>query len=150
MFHLATSIVALTGAVLVVGCSDCRPVQTRELGLECSADAAFRGELHIDSAENFRSFLTDRCLPGADDATVDAVVEGVDFGAEAVFVARGSRAGVSRCIEARAAESVDACNDGLKIVFDDVESGDTVCPGDWTIAFALSRQDLRSALDADQ
>jgi hypothetical protein len=137
-------------AVAVGACADCRNVETRELGIECNADASFQGELHFDSAGTYRTFLSDRCLPGEDAAAIDAIVGDVDFGTEAVFVARGARAGVSRCIEARAAETVEACGEGLKIVFDDVESADPVCPGDWTIALAMPRQELRSALDADE
>lgn len=140
--------VACVAAVLG-GCFDCRPVTTRDLGLACSAASTFRGELHFDSAETWRSFLTDRCLLDATPAEVDAAVAAVDFTREGVFLARGLRAGVARCLEARAVETVDACGDGLRVVFADDESGDTNCPGDWTVAFALDRADLRSALDAD-
>lgn len=144
----------LLASVLVVGlsavaCFDCRPVQTRDLGVSCSPAASFRGELHFDSADTWRTFLTDRCLFDATDTEVDAAVAAVDFTSEAVFIARGARASVSRCLVVRNVESVDVCSDGLKIIFDDDESGDQACPGDWTISFALPREQLRAALDAD-
>jgi hypothetical protein len=146
---LVVSVVVVVVATVVGGCFDCRPVTTRDLGLECSAASTFRGELHFDSAETWRSFLTDRGLFDASAEQVDAAVAAVDFSREAAFVARGARAGVARCLEVRAVETVDACGDGLRILFDDTQTGSVECPGDWTISLALSRADLRSALDAD-
>lgn len=137
----------LLPAIFAVGCVDCRPVQPRDLGIDCAALAAFRGEIHLDSADTWRSFLSDRCLTESSAADIDAVVDAVDFAVEAVFVARGVRSGIARCLESRKVESVDACGDGLKVIFEDQESGDVVCPGDWTIAFALPRAELRSALE---
>ncbi len=145
--NVVGAVAAVVAATAVGGCVDCRPVTTRDLGLECSAGSTFRGELHFDSAETWRSFLTDRCLFDASTEQVDAAVAAVDFSREAAFVARGPRAGVARCLEGRAVETVDACGDGLRILFDDTQTGNVVCPGDWTIALALSRADLRSALD---
>jgi hypothetical protein len=147
--RVALVAIAIAAAAVLVGCFDCRPVTTRDLALECSAASAFRGELHFDSADTWRSFLTDRCLFDATGAEIDAAVAAVDFSREAVFVARGARAGVARCLEARGVESVEACGDGLRILFEDSESGDANCPGDWTVVFAIGRADLRSALDAD-
>lgn len=147
--RVALVVIAISAAGVLGACFDCRPVTTRDLALECSPASTFRGELHFDSAETWRSFLTDRCLFDADPSQIDAAVAAVDFSREAVFVARGARAGVARCLEARGAETVDACGDGLRVLFDDDESGETICPGDWTVTFALSRADLRSALDAD-
>jgi hypothetical protein len=141
------AVLSLLFATLAVSCFDCRPVETRPLALDCAAAATFRGELHLDSAETFRSFLSDRCLTEATATEIDAVVAGVDFTTEAVFVARGARGSIARCLESRVTESVDVCGDGLKVIFEDEESGDDVCPGDWTIAFALQRADLRAALD---
>jgi hypothetical protein len=147
--RVALVAIAIAAAAVLVGCFDCRPVTTRDLALECSAASAFRGELHFDSADTWRSFLTDRCLFDATGAEIDAAVAAVDFSREAVFVARGARAGVARCLKARGVESVEACGDGLRILFEDSESGDANCPGDWTVVFAIGRADLRSALDAD-
>jgi len=141
------AVLSLLSATLAVGCFDCRPIETRALALECSGAATFRGELHLDSPDTFRSFLSDRCLTDATATEIDAVVASVDFTTEAVFVARGARGSIARCLESRAAESVDVCGDGLKVVFEDEESGDDVCPGDWTVAFALQRADLRAAID---
>jgi hypothetical protein len=138
-------VAAIGVGALASACLDCRPVETRDLGIDCSGSSTFRGELHLDSAETWRTFLTDRCLTD-DGADIDAAVAAVDFSTEAVFVARGARSSVSRCIVGRAVETVDACGDGLKIVFADDENGDAVCPGDWTVAFTLPREDLRSAL----
>jgi len=148
--RVALVVTALAAAAVLGGCFDCRPVTTRDLALECSAASTFRGELHFDSADTWRSFLTDRCLFDATPEQIDAAVGAVDFSREAVFIARGARGGAARCLEARGVETVDACGDGLRIVFADDESGDALnCPGDWTVTFALSRADLRSALDAD-
>ncbi len=147
--RVALVVIAVSAAVVFGGCFDCRPVTTRDLALACSAASTFRGELHFDSAETWRSFLTDRCLFGDDAAGIEDAVAAVDFSREAVFIARGARAGVARCLEARGVESVDACGDGLRVLFVDDESGDANCPGDWMVSFALSRADLRSALDAD-
>ncbi len=141
------SITLLSLTLLSVGCFDCRPVERRDLALQCSASASFRGELHLDSAATFRSFLADRCLPDADASVIDNAVAAVDFTTEVVFIAKGQRSSISRCIEGRAVESADACTDGLRIVFDDQESGIGACPGDWTVAFAMPRADMR-AIDA--
>ena len=127
-------------------CLPCHPVTTTPIALECDAGAAFNGELHFDSAPSFRSFLNDRCLLESSDEAIDAIVADVDFGVDAVFVARGARSSAGRCITARAAESVNVCDDGLRVVFDDVESGDLNCGGSWTVAFKLPRDEMRAAL----
>jgi hypothetical protein len=146
VLRLSALAFAVAGAA---ACLDCRPVETRDLAIECSPIASFRGELHFDSPDTWRSFLTDRCLFDATDAEIDAAVAAVDFSTEAVFIARGARAGVSRCLVARGVESVDVCGDGLRVIFEDDESGDQACPGDWTVTFAIPRDELRAALDAD-
>jgi hypothetical protein len=130
------------------GCGGCREVAVQPLAVDCGPASTFGGELHFVDAATWRSFLTDRCLT-PDDATIDALVAGVDFSTQAVFVARGSRAVGGRCVAERAVDTVGACSDGLRVVFDDVESGDVPCPGDWTVAFALPRSELRAALAND-
>lgn len=136
--------------VAAAACTPCRRIETKPIELDCEGGAAFTGELHFDSADSYRSFLTDRCLPTSNSSEVEDLVDAVDFTVDAVFVARGARAGSLRCIEERATESVDVCDDGLHVVFDDVESGDASCGGSWTVAFALPREELRAAIDDDQ
>ena len=140
---VASSVVAVAS----IACTPCHTVETTPLAVECEQGANFTGELHFDSAATFRSFLSDRCLPTSGSEAVDDVVNSVDFTTEAVVVARGARAGTGRCIEERGTESVDVCEDGLRVVFDDVESGDVnSCGGQWTVAFSLPRSELRTAL----
>lgn len=143
------SFVLLVLAVLpVVGaaCLPCHPVTTTPIALDCDAGAAFTGELHFDSAASFRSFLNDRCLLESSNEAIEAIVADVDFGVDAVFVARGPRDSAGRCITERGAESVNVCDDGLRVVFDDVESSDAACGGSWTVAFKLPRDEMRAAL----
>ncbi|MDP2339442.1 MAG: hypothetical protein Q8O67_00680 [Deltaproteobacteria bacterium] len=134
----------------VASCTPCRRVETTPIEIDCDANADFVGELHLDTAASYRSFLNDRCLPEGREAEIDALVDAVDFTVDAVFVARNLRQGASRCIEERAADSVDVCDDGLRVVFRDEESGDaTGCAGHWTVAFVLPRGELRAAIDDD-
>ena len=127
------------------GCLGCRDVAVTPLDLDCSPASPFRGELHFTDADAWRSFLTDRCLT-PDDPSVDTRVDAVDFTTQAVVVARNLRDVGGRCLEQRQVEAVSACEDGVRVVFDDVESGELPCPGDWTVAFALPRSELRAAL----
>ncbi len=147
---VVSAVSMLVSTSSMVACLNCRPATTRPLNIDCAVDSTWRGELHLDSAATWRSFLTDQCLIGEAPEVIDAMVDAVDFTSEAVVVARGPRAGVSRCLEAREVETVDICETGVRVVFDDVESGEEVCPGDWTVAFALPRDDLRSALLANE
>jgi hypothetical protein len=137
-------------AAMSSSCLDCRPTAARTLAVDCVTDASWRGELHLDSAATWRSFLVDRCLVGEPPEVIDEWVRAVDFTQEAVVVAKGARGSVSRCLEAREVETVDVCDSGVRVLFEDVESGEQVCPGDWTVAFALPRDDLRSALLANE
>ena len=133
--------------VAVVGCAPCRRIETTPVEINCGEDVDFEGEIHLDTAASWRSFLTDRCLRDGREAEIDALVGGVDFTTSAVFVARGLRQGQSRCIEVREAESVDVCDDGLRVVFRDEESGQVNCAGHWTVAFVLPREELRAAIE---
>ena len=143
-FVFAASVFAV--AATAVGCSPCRSIETTPIAIDCSPAAAFSGELHFDTAESYRNFLNDRCLLEASDEAIDALVDDVDFSTEAVFVARGSRGGVNRCLQERSAETVNVCEDGLRVVFADVESREE-CGGLWTVAFKLPRDELRAALE---
>lgn len=146
---VASVVVVVTASAGLGACSPCRRIETTRLELDCAANVDFSGEIHLDTAGSYRSFLSDRCLTEADDAAIDALVDDVDFTTQAVFVARGARQGFSRCIEDRQADTVDVCDDGLRIVFRDDESGDPTCAGDWTVAFVLSREELRAAIKDD-
>lgn len=143
-FVFAAFVFAVT--VAVVGCSPCRRVETTPIAVDCDQAAAFTGELHFDTADSYRNFLNDRCLLEASDEAIGALVDDVDFSTDAVFVARGSRGGANRCITERAAETVNVCEDGLRVVFADVETREE-CGGLWTVAFKLPRDELRAALE---
>ncbi len=130
-----------------VGCDNCRRIETRALDFECAATASFRGELHLDSEATWRSFLTDRCLPDAAAAEIDAHVKSVDFDVDAVVAARGERLSNGRCIARRAPESVDVCSEGLRVIFDDVETSVETCvASSWTVILVVARSDLRDAI----
>jgi hypothetical protein len=136
----------------LIGCQSCRPLAVRPLALACSSSSTFLGELHFTDADSFRSFLIDRCLGAANAERVveaDAVVAAVDFGVDAVIVARGGRAGVGRCVEERAVVEASVCDDGVRIAFDDTVTNANPCPGNWTVALVLPRDELRSAVVDD-
>ncbi|MBM4281869.1 MAG: hypothetical protein FJ137_14310 [Deltaproteobacteria bacterium] len=146
----AVAAVAAGGAGVVgalgpaTGCLSCRTVVAKPLAVECAASSTYRGELHFSDADAFRSFLTDRCLLPVDAA--DEVVAAVDFGVDGVFVARGPRFAPGRCVEARAVDEVYVCVGGLRVAFADDVTSTTPCLGDWTVAVALPRAELRAAL----
>ncbi len=147
-------VVVVGGGLLAIGvtlpaCSSCRFVAHKTLPLDCAVASSFRSELHFFEADTFRSFLTDRCL-GVDAAeTADRLVRQVDFAVDAVLVARNTRAATQRCIEQRDVGGVEVCDDGVRVYFEDSVTAEDVCPGDWTVAIALSRNDLKVALDGD-
>jgi hypothetical protein len=153
---LVASLVSMPGC-LAAEVLDCRQVQTEELTLECEDnDTPFTGELHFDSAATYETFLAQQCIPSETDNTISAYVSQIDFTNDAAFVAVGPNAiDSSRCVETRELDSVEVCNSGLKVYFDDTyqsssqPGSDLFCPsGRWTVAFSLSRDDLRAALEA--
>ena len=148
--RVVVALVVVVG-VGAAGCDDCRSVEPRILALECEVAESFRGELHLDSAATWRSFLSDRCLPTSDVAAIDGFVGQVDFAVDAVIVARGPRLSTTRCLVSREVESLDTCTDGLRIVFDDEELGPEACTTtpDWTVAVVVPRGELRAALADD-
>ena len=145
---------ALACVVATLSCGrPCRAIAVTPVALACDAAAAFEGENHFDDRATFETFLeSDECLPDADDAARAEVLESVDFLNDVVFVAVGDRgqtgaAGeVLRCIESRAADVVEVCDDGLRIAFADRVTDATPCPGKWTVAFQLPREEMRAAL----
>ena len=146
------ALVVLAGALApLASCGPaCREIETRPIALACETNSAFKGELHLDSAAVYESFLRDQCLPTAEETTLSDRVQDVDFDKDAVFVASRLRFETQRCIEERAVERVEVCEDGLRVTFVDETSTRTVCPGLWTVAFSLSRDDLRTAIAEDQ
>ena len=129
---------------------NCRVVDVRPLDLTCG-EVALEGEIHFDSAAAFETFLTDQCIPEADDVEVASIVDGVDFSRDAVWVGvRRNAIDESRCIENRQLEATEVCDNGLRVSFVDVlrdDAGD-VCTGRWTVAFVIPRDELLAALDA--
>lgn len=151
VLHRVAVVFVASLLTLVVGCEPCRRIERRVLDLDCSDASSFRDELHFDNEATYRSFLSDRCLPAGDPIDVEARVAEVDFSVDAVVVARGPRVNGTRCITARAVESVDVCTSGLRLIFEDVEGGVDGCPaGDWTVAVVVGRDDLRAAIGADE
>ncbi len=126
-------------------CSPCRAIETRALPLDCTAGAPFAGERHFDRQETFTTFLEQEC--GIAAGAASELVATVDFNVDAVVVARGDRFINNRCLDERRAESVEVCEAGLRITFDDVESASSTCEGlQWTVAVVVGRADLRAAL----
>lgn len=142
---IAVGVLALAPGHAACG-RPCRPITVAPLELQCDADAFYEGELHYDDAAVFESFLSQDCMPSASPEQVAAIVGGVDFLANVVFVAVGPRQVAGRCVERRDAALVQACDDGLRVAFDDRLSTDEECVGRWTVAFSLAREDLRAAL----
>ena len=129
------------------GCGrPCRSVAVQAIDVECETGSVWEGELHLDDAAVFESWLSQECLPSSSPEQVGALVDSVDFLNDAVFVAAGRRMVQSRCIESREAADVAVCDDGLRVSFDDKLSGSVDCLGRWTVVFALAREDLRAAL----
>jgi len=152
---LVSSTVVMTAALtsLTPGCGPyCRDIQTRELDFNCEDGAnRFTGELHFDRAATFETFLSQQCVPSFPATEIAALVDGIDWGTEAVFVAVGPpNVDGTRCVETREIERAQVCTDGLKVYFDDTYgNSDFGCAGPrWTVAFALSSDDLRAALEA--
>lgn len=147
---LAAALLALIAMVASSCSSPCRSIETRSLDFECEQASNFTGELHFDSEGSFDTFLRQQCLSDDDDALADQILAGIDFTTEAVFVARGRHAiDPTRCLQTRELADAQVCSTGLKLYFDDVIRQAEPCPGTrWTVAFVLSREDLRAALDA--
>ena len=133
-------------AVLAACGTPCRAVQVKPLPLTCAGSAP-SGEIHFDDAATFQTFLDGQCLPDSDVSARRAVVNGVDFTKNAVFVAVGQRAQTARCISDRQEDGVEVCDDGLRVGFADRITDTTPCGGSWTVAFIIDRADLRAALD---
>ncbi|MBI1947387.1 MAG: hypothetical protein HYS27_16960 [Deltaproteobacteria bacterium] len=151
---LAVVVVGAAGALLALaapGCGrPCRAVATTPIDLQCEAGAVYEGELHYDDAAVFESFLSLECLPSSSPEQIAAVVGAVDFTNDAAFVAVGRRLVQTRCVEARDAATVEVCDGGLRVSFDDrLSNAVDDCPGRWTVAFSLARDDLRAALGTD-
>jgi hypothetical protein len=130
------------------GCGgNCRTIDHRALALQCERNSSFRGEIHLDSEAVYDSFLRDQCIPEAGDTDIADAVKKVDFDVDAVFVAGDTRQQQERCIEEREVETAEVCDDGLRVTFRDRVTDKTPCPDVWTIAFKLSRADLRAAIE---
>lgn len=129
----------------------CRPISTTELDLECENNAQpFTGELHFDSEATYDTFLSHQCIPNASAGAIDQQKDLIDFSQDAVFVAVGPSAiDADRCVEERELDSVSVCDSGLKVYFKDTYTDSEFgCPDiRWTVAFSLSRDDLRTALE---
>jgi len=136
------------------GCGPyCRDIVTTELPVECESPPRFTGEIHFDSLATFDTFLRQQCLPSASDDAIVAIENQVDFTTHAVFVAVGPAAiDNTRCVTRRDLDRAQVCSDGLKVVFDDdYASAEQGCTGSrWTVAFSLTREDLRAALEAGE
>ena len=131
------------------GCGPaCRDTTIQPIDLVCEESSDFSGELHVDSAATFDTFVTQQCAPGLDAEAAAAIVESVDFSQSGVFVAKGPNGSSdARCIVEREVERAQVCEDGLKVYFRDrTTNDDPTCTGSWTVAFTLPREDLRAVL----
>lgn len=128
----------------------CRGIATVPIDLACDGLGTFTGELHFDDRATFETFLAGaQCIPDATDEQRAAIAGSVDFLTNVAFIAVGDRAQLGRCIEAREADAVEVCDDGLRIAFADRISDDTACGGKWTIALQVPRAEMRAALQDD-
>jgi hypothetical protein len=136
------------------GCGPyCRDIEATELPVDCESPPRFTGEIHFDNLATFDTFLRQQCLPTASVDEIEAIEDQVDFDTHAVFVAVGPAAiDNTRCVTRRDLDRAQVCSDGLKVVFDDdYASADEGCTGArWTVAFSLTREDLRAALEAGE
>jgi hypothetical protein len=149
---LAISVVAALAlpVTMFVGCDpSCREIETKPIDLSCADNAPFSGDLHFDGAGVYESFLADRCIPEASSDEILERVGAVDFSKNAVFVSVGDRLdpGAGRCLENRKAERVQVCESGLRVTFGDTVQEGGPCAGRYTVAFSLSRDDMRAAVD---
>ena len=127
----------------------CQSISYRTIDLRCDPLVGFSGELHLDSRASFDTFLRTQCLLPDDEMRIENALEAVDFSREAIFVVvRPMNAANGNCLLERDVEEVEICDDGLNVIFtDDYYADPGACPnGNWTIAFALSRDDMRTAL----
>lgn len=125
----------------------CRSIAVQRVDVGCASTGTFNGELHFDDVPTFEAFLeSDQCLPDAIDEERAAIIESVDFGANALFVAVGDRAQLGRCIEDRQADIVEVCDDGLRVAFADRVTDANPCAGKWTVAFQIPREEMRAAI----
>ncbi len=134
-------------AIATLGCGrPCRAVAVEAVDLGCQSTGSFNGEMHFDDVPTFEAFLeSDQCLPDAVDDERAAVVDTVDFLSNVLFVAVDSKEQLGRCIEEREADVVEVCDDGLRIAFADRVTDESPCPGKWTVAFQLPREEMRAA-----
>jgi hypothetical protein len=128
----------------------CREIDIEILNLACDDNAQFRGEIHLDSRAQYETFLRDQCTPSATDTEVENRIDDVSFETHAVFAASRARDEQLRCIEDREVERVEVCDSGLRVTFRDDTTDNDRCPGRWTTAFSLLRDDLRTALADEQ
>lgn len=148
---LAAPLVVAVAAAAACGPA-CRDVEIQQIDLRCDEGAPFSGEIHVDSAAAFDTFVGQQCMPELPPEDVDAIVSSVDFDTRAVFVAKGPNAASElRCIAEREAERAQVCDDGLKVYFRDryAAGGDGDCLGSWTAAFTMARADLRAVLSVE-
>lgn len=129
--------------------SPCQSVSYRVIDLRCDPLVGFSGEIHFDNRASFDTFLRSQCLLPDDDVRIESALAAVDFSHEALFVAvRPMIAGNGTCLLERNVDDVAICDDGLNVIFaDEYYSDPSSCPnGNWTVAFALARDDMRTAL----
>lgn len=141
--RVALGLAVLTGA----SCGrPCRAIAVTPVNVACQSTSTFSGEIHFDDRATFQTFLTSaECLPDATGEVVVAILDSVSFLEDVVFIAVDSRAQLGRCLETRVADVVEVCDDGLRISFADKVTAAEVCPGKWTVSFALPRAQMRAA-----
>ena len=148
--HRCVQTLVLGAIAWICSCSTpCESISHRAIELRCDPVVGFSGEIHIDSRATFETFLRAQCLLPDDEVRIELALNAVDFSQEVVFIAvRPMSAGNGTCLLQRGLGDVEICDDGLNVIFADDDYADpSACPnGNWTIAFALSRDDMRKAL----
>lgn len=140
--------VVVTCAIALSSCGrPCRAIAVQPVALGCQSTGTFNGEIHFDDVPTLEAFLeSDQCLPDAVDTERAEIVDSVDFLNNALFIAVNAREQLGRCIEEREADVVEVCDDGLRIAFADRVTDANPCPGKWTVAFQLPREEMRAAI----
>jgi hypothetical protein len=147
---LSLVVVVVTALGGSAGCGRaCRGIETKPLALDCDLASALPVDIHFDDAATFETFLETQCLSDPSEEAVRDLVDQVDFTTDVVFVSLGNRQQRERCIAEREADTVEVCDDGLRVGFADKLSEADTCSGKYTVAFTLSRADMRAATGVD-
>ncbi len=131
----------------MAGC-ECRPVlrsHWRDLGVQCNARSDFASngseQVILESDEAWENFLRRDCLRGETSIQVPVV----DFSRQVVVVdVTQSPLEDGACVLSRKVAQVQACGDGLELLYDEVPDPDCT-RRKLTGSVAVNREDARAA-----